>query len=121
MSEPFKFIRDESDSNDQDKDKHHHSKIGSAMKKAKELASYARPSLPSIPSFGKIKDKVGLKRGHSHSHEDLAKPKPQRQAAVRQRSITDFRDVKLRAVDSELSNSFHISTDSDQSNFFVEE
>ena len=120
MSEPFKFIRDESDNNDQDKDKHHHSKIGSAMKKAKELASYARPSLPSIPSFGKIKDKVGLKRGHSHSHEDLAKPKPQRQAAVRQRSITDFRDVKLRAVDSELSNTFQ-SIDSDEYNSFVEE
>ena len=120
MSEPFKFIRDESDNNDQDKDKHHHSKIGSAMKKAKELASYARPSLPSIPSFGKIKDKVGLKRGHSHSHEDLAKPKPQRQAAVRQRSITDFRDVKLRAVDSELSNTFQ-SFDSDEYNCFVDE
>ena len=86
------------------------------MKRARDLASHARPSLPS---FGRIKDKVGIKRGHSHSHEDIAKP--QRQAAVRQRSITDFRDVKLRDVNSELTSTFHTSTDSDQSNSFVEE
>lgn len=93
--------------------------IGNATKKAKALASNA---IPRLPSFRRIKDKVGIKRGGSS--ENIAKPKPQRQAAVRQRSITDFRDVKLRAVDSELTSTlFHNSTDSDsdQSNSFVEE
>ena len=90
--------------------------IGNATKKAKALASNA---IPRLPSFRRIKDKVGIKRGGS---ENIAKPKPQRQAAVRQRSITDFRDVKLRAVDSELTSTLvHTSNDSDQSNSFVEE
>lgn len=83
------------------------------MKRAKELASNARPSLPS---FGMLKDKVGIKR--VGSLEDIAKP--QRTAAVRQRSITDFSDVKLRAL-NELASRFQNSTESDQSNPFVEE
>ena len=78
------------------------------MRRAKELASNATSSLPS---FGMLKDTVGIRRGGSF--EDIAKP--QREAAVRQRSITDFTDVKLRALNSEIATKFHISTDSDQS------
>lgn len=86
------------------------------MRRAKALASNATPSLPSIPSFGMLKDKVGIRRGGSF--EDIDKPK--REAAVRQRSITDFTDVKLQALNSEIATKFqqtkfHISSDSDQS------
>ena len=78
------------------------------MKKAKALASNATTSLPSL---GMLKDKVKIIRGGSF--EDIATP--QREAAVRQRSITDFTQVKLRALHSEIATKFHVSTDSDQS------
>ena len=79
--------REESDSIDQETDKQ--SGISKAFRKAKKFASNAK-------GFG-LK-RVGLKRGGSL--EDIAKP--ERPAAVRQRSITEITDVKFRALHSEL-------------------